>query len=183
MNVIVMTLLVANYFHSISAYVHRQTSFHRKMMSWLSIQNKSDGLEEDPPLKTTKITLNDGGSDLTDRFKYKVNALMGTYDPKVGADDEFQFGNIMSALLNFPVKFTFNVVGRTNGNAVESVQYEESIKRIVASISSDLEMECSVKPRGKSFTRLSITVTVESTGMINAIYSALDEMEATVMMY
>lgn len=34
-------------------------------------------------------------SDMTDRFKYKVNALMGTYDPQNGIDDERQDGNIL----------------------------------------------------------------------------------------
>ena len=182
-NVITMMLLVTIHFDTGKAYVHHHMSFQRQRWLWLSIQNESEGLDEEPPLQTTKVTLNDGGSDLSERFKYKVNALMGTYDPKVGTDDEYQFGNIISALLNFPTKFTFNVVGRTNGNDVDSVEYEKVIKQIVASISGDLEMECSVKPRGKSFTRVSITVSVESAGMIKANYSALDDMETTVMMY
>jgi hypothetical protein len=33
--------------------------------------------------------------DMTDRFKYKVNALMGTYDPQNRPDDESQDGNIL----------------------------------------------------------------------------------------
>jgi hypothetical protein len=32
--------------------------------------------------------------DMTDRFRYSVNAMMGTFDPS-GADDERQSGNIL----------------------------------------------------------------------------------------
>ena len=48
--------------------------------------------------ETTEPESNDGScrsSDMTDRFKYQVNALMGTYDPMNGVDDERQDGNIL----------------------------------------------------------------------------------------
>ena len=71
------------------------------------------------PVYETVIKMDDGGSDLTERFKYKVNALMGVFDPQTGVDDEHQQGNIMNALLKFPVRYSFNCVGRTNGDTYD----------------------------------------------------------------
>ena len=150
-----------------------------RIQSW----HASEDQEEIPILQPGKVSLDNDGSAMTDRFKYKVNALMGTYDPKVGTDDEKQFGNIIGALMDFPAKFAFSVVGRTNGKDEDALIYGQVAKQIVKSISGDSEMECLVSPRGKSFTRLSITTMVESAGMIKAIYDALDAVEATVMKY
>eukprot|EP00555_Chaetoceros_dichaeta_P001698 CAMPEP_0198279700 /NCGR_PEP_ID=MMETSP1447-20131203/67070_1 /TAXON_ID=420782 /ORGANISM="Chaetoceros dichaeta, Strain CCMP1751" /LENGTH=253 /DNA_ID=CAMNT_0043974905 /DNA_START=119 /DNA_END=881 /DNA_ORIENTATION=+ len=61
--------------------------------------------------------LNYDGNDLTNRFKYKVNALMGSYDPlQSDTDTEQTDGNIFNALLQFPTLYTFNIVGRTRGD-------------------------------------------------------------------
>ena len=51
---------------------------------------------EEEPIAKAVIKMDDGGSDLTNRFKYKVNALMGVFDPKDGVDDERQDGNILN---------------------------------------------------------------------------------------
>jgi hypothetical protein len=57
----------------------------------------TDGEEEPFPFKSSTVKMDDGGSDLTDRFKYKVHALMGDYNPKDGvADDERQDGHIFN---------------------------------------------------------------------------------------
>lgn len=47
-------------------------------------------------MQVGEVKIDDGGSNLTDRFKYKVNALMGVFDPQGGADDERQDGNILN---------------------------------------------------------------------------------------
>ena len=53
------------------------------------IQEEDAGGEEEPIIKST-VKIDDHGSDLTNRFKYKVNALMGVFDPANGVDDERQ---------------------------------------------------------------------------------------------
>ena len=83
--------------------------------------------EEEPPLAKATLRMDDGGSDLTDRFKYKVNALMGKYDPppsaaastgdgeggEGGGDTERDGqGNILNAMLKFPTRYAFHAVGR-----------------------------------------------------------------------
>ena len=58
-------------------------------------KNNEEASEEEPAVESV-IRVNDHGSDLTDRFKYKVNALMGNFDPQTGVDDERQDGNILN---------------------------------------------------------------------------------------
>jgi hypothetical protein len=52
--------------------------------------------DDSEPIFETTVRIDDGGSNLTDRFKYKVNALMGTFDPQTDNDDERQDGNILN---------------------------------------------------------------------------------------
>ena len=131
---------------------------------------------------------------------------MGTYDPVgTAVDDENQSGNILNAMLTFPTRFSFNVVGKTSGNAEIESKYIEDVKAIVLGgtvmsnddISSknetddisflseeedlDKEMQCEVKRRGKNFLKVSVDVTVESAAVISSIYKNLSEMELTVM--
>jgi len=152
-------------------------------------------------MDTATVRIDDGGSDLTDRFKHKVHALMGDYDPAEGmADDENQDGNIMRALITFPMLHTFDVVGRVsaeqqtkddendNENENESDNennddYAERVKRIVFETTGDEDMEVEVVPRGKKFTKVRCRAMVESTTMINAIYDELGQMESTVMKF
>ena len=146
----------------------------------------SDGTAEDdePMLIQSTVRIDDGGSNMTDRFKYSVNALMGTYDPQVGVDDERQAGNILNAMLHFPTDFKFNAVGRTNGDASLKEEYVEQVKKIVTSLAGDEEdFRCQVTPRGKSFTRVSIQVQVDSAGVINSIYEELDKIQMSVFKY
>jgi putative lipoic acid-binding regulatory protein len=193
---LLLLIVAAVHLHSSDAFLHNSLLRHRVQPTLRFMSSDygggCDSTEDEPPppvvtttpsFTTGNVTIDDGGSDLTDRFKYKVNALMGTYDPKMGLDDEQQFGNIMGALMNFPTQYAFHVVGRTHGNPDDAIKYAEATKEAVISIAGDSKMECVVSPRGKSFTRVSVTVEVESAGMIKTIYDALDEIEATVMKY
>ena len=135
----------------------------------------NEGVPDSIPL----VKIDDGGSDLNDRFKYKVHALMGSFDPVGGApDDENQNGNILNAMLTFPTQYTFNVVGKTPERSEESVErFIGDVKRIVSEGSGDPvdEMMCVSKARGKNFTKVSITAMVESSAIINDIYDSLSE--------
>lgn len=140
---------------------------------------------DDQPIVETTIRIDDGGSNLTDRFKYKVNALMGVFDPQTGEDSEKDGqGNILNAMLNFPVRYAFVVVGRTGGDKDVQEKYIEDVKKVVLSSSGDIDgMESKITPRGKNFIKIECTVTVESAAMINSIYDDLDELEATTMRF
>ena len=148
----------------------------------MSDQNMDD--EDFPIIGETIVKMNDGGSDLTDRFKYKVHALMGDYDPAtVDTDNENTDGNILSALLNFPTRFSFNSVGRTNGDEAFADAYVGKVKDIVGSNSGDENYSCIVKPRGKNFTKITVEAMVESSSMITNIYDQLASLEETVMRF
>lgn len=154
-----------------------------------SSSSDNDGNDEDAaadvePVYETVIKMDDGGSDLTDRFKYKVNALMGVFDPQTGVDDEHQSGNILSALRNFPLRYTFNCVGRTSGDEETKEEYINEIKNIASSLSGDEDgLEVRITPRGKNFTRITLDVTVDSVAIVNSIYEALQTNDKTVMQY
>lgn len=173
-NAIVFALLFLPYS---TAFV----SLSRRVSQPLQLSKESED-ESDAVIKST-IKIDDGGSDLTDRFKYKVNALMGVFDP-TGTDDERQDGNILNAMLKFPTLFTFNVIGRTNGEEETKEEYVEQVKNMVISMSGDEDsVQCQITPRGKSFTRISIQVKVDSAAVINSIYEELDKLERTIMKY
>lgn len=160
----------------------------RRLLSKASdetIEEKGDEEDKEAPIfaKST-VRIDDGGSNLTDRFKYKVNALMGVFDPANGVDDERQDGNILNAMLQFPTEFSFSAVGRTNGDDVLVETYAQQVKEIVTALAGEEDnFQCQVTPRGKSFTRVSIQVRVDSAAVINSIYDELDKMEMTVMKY
>lgn len=139
----------------------------------------------DATIPPATVTIDDGGSDLTDRFKYKVHALMGTYDPPPGSvDDENQNGNIIGAMLQFPTEYTFSVVGKTGGEEDVADAYANEVKAALASVlGSDAKLEMRVVPRGTKFTRVSAKVTVESASVIDTIYEELGSLEATVMKF
>jgi len=142
------------------------------------------------------MKIDDGGSNLTDRFKYKVHALMGDYDPTEGvADDEDQDGNIMKALLTFPTQHVFDVVGKVsssdddkdgdndNDDDGTNNDYAEKVKKIVFETTGDENIECDIIPRGKKYTKVRCKAMVESTTMINTIYDELGQMESTIMKF
>eukprot|EP00565_Helicotheca_tamesis_P002694 CAMPEP_0185730666 /NCGR_PEP_ID=MMETSP1171-20130828/10654_1 /TAXON_ID=374046 /ORGANISM="Helicotheca tamensis, Strain CCMP826" /LENGTH=207 /DNA_ID=CAMNT_0028399769 /DNA_START=112 /DNA_END=732 /DNA_ORIENTATION=- len=167
--------------------IYRKSFLHPSISSSLFLSLSSspeeeslEGAEGDDEIQYESVVkINDGGSDLTDRFKYKVNALMGAYDPKPGtSDDEYGSGNILNAMLNFPTTYTFTVVGKTGNDDVLKENYVDMVKKVILdSAGGNDSMECRVTPRGSKFTRVSIAVTVESSAMINGIYDGLEEIE------
>lgn len=130
------------------------------------------------------VRIDDGGSNLTDRFKYKVNALMGTFDPPAELDNENETGHILNAMLQFPVTYSFNVVGRTSGDEEKKDVFVEQVKAAVTSISGpDQDMSLCITPRGKSFTKVVIQANVESAVMITNIYKELELLAMSVMQF
>jgi len=154
---------------------------------------EDDGGEEasSPSFEMDNATMkiDDGGSNLTDRFKYKVHALMGDYDPVEGVtDDEDQGGNIMKALITFPIQHVFDVVGRVSSaddtnDDDNNKDYADKVKTIVFDTTGDADIECEIIPRGKKFVKVQCKAMVESTTMINTIYEELGQMESTVMKF
>mmetsp|Transcript_16637 Transcript_16637/g.28272 ORF Transcript_16637/g.28272 Transcript_16637/m.28272 type:complete len:195 (+) Transcript_16637:70-654(+) len=136
-------------------------------------------------ISPASVTMDDGGSDLTDRFKYKVHALMGTYDlPEGKVDDENQTGNILGQLLQFPTEYTFTVVGKKAETEDPCDNYERKVRAVVESaLGEAANIEMRVTPRGKRFTKVSLKVTVESAAIIAAIYEELGALDATVMKF
>ena len=134
---------------------------------------------------------------------------MGTFDPIGGAvDDENQSGNILNAMLTFPTRFSFNVVGRTGGDPEIEKKYIDDVKAIVnggtisydetdkdtddevTNLSNEIDDEninqgvtYDIVPRGKNFVKVSVHATVESAAMINTIYESLASMELTTMSF
>jgi putative lipoic acid-binding regulatory protein len=142
--------------------------------------SSDDDKAEIPQTYTTVET----SAELSERFNYKVQALMGNFDPPPGVtDDERQDGNILNAMIQFPAKYTFNVVGKTLGGEKEQTEYAEAVKRVVQESTGDAELSCEIKPRGKKFTKVECEATVQSATMINMIYDELDEIDMTVMRF
>lgn len=112
----------------------------------------------------------------------QVNALLGAYDPLTGVDNEHQTGNILNAMLTFPTCYHFVVIGKTNGQ--DSSAFVEEVQSVVVAVSGkDHRREWKVTPRGKNFTKITVTALVESADEVLAIYNALETLETTVMRY
>lgn len=73
-----------------------RTSGRDSFVGVFSVEKMNDGADEETKTDSEKPDDSGRSSDMTDRFKYKVNALMGTYDPTHGPDDEHQSGNILN---------------------------------------------------------------------------------------
>ena len=109
---------------------------------------------------------------------------MGVFDPQEGEDDERQQGNIMNAILNFPVKYSFNVVGRTGGDDAVVQQFVEQVKQVVVKETGNQDgIQCQITPRSKNFTKLTIQANVENASMIAATYDGIEALEMTVMRF
>ena len=91
----------------------------------------------------------------------------------------------MKAMLKFPTRFTFNVVGKTGGDEKVGEDYVENVKKAILRVcdGGDGEIQCQTIPRGKNFIKVQCEVEVGSSSMINSIYGELDELEATVMKF
>jgi putative lipoic acid-binding regulatory protein len=108
---------------------------------------------------------------------------MGVFDPQ-GEDDERQQGNIMNAILTFPVQYSFNVVGRTGGDAATVDQFVEQVKQVVIQETGDEDgIQCTITPRSKNFTKLTIRANVANANMITAAYNGIEALELTVMRF
>jgi cytoskeletal protein RodZ len=145
--------------------------------------------------------------DLTDRFKYKVHALMGAFDPPDGTNDhERQDGNILNAMLTFPTRYTFHVVGKISttttpatatpatttttprntagtNETLQNISYADIVKRVVYDTTGDDDISCDAIQRGKNFLKVKCEATVQSVTMINNIYNELDRIDGTVMRF
>mmetsp|Transcript_18464 Transcript_18464/g.31226 ORF Transcript_18464/g.31226 Transcript_18464/m.31226 type:complete len:194 (-) Transcript_18464:84-665(-) len=160
-----------------------------RSLTRLSAEEENDTTDAAAAAETmispASVTMDDGGSDLTDRFKYKVHALMGTYDlPEGKVDDENQTGNILGQLLQFPTEYTFTVVGKKAETEDPCDNYERKVRAVVESaLGEAASIEMRVTPRGKRFTKVSLKVTVESAAIIAAIYEELGALDATVMKF
>eukprot|EP00977_Amphora_coffeiformis_P025293 scaffold19202_cov107-Amphora_coffeaeformis.AAC.1 len=147
--------------------------------------------DEEPEIiqQISTIKIDDGGSDLTDRFKYKVQALMGNFDPPDASQDtEDTAGNILGAMLQFPTTYTFHAVGKhAAGDEAARQAFVQSVQTIVRQgaglRNDDASMDCEVVPRSSKFVKVSVTVTVESGSMITEIYQALGALSDCVMQF
>ena len=98
---------------------------HRRGVVWCSSKNNHNVEEEgDEAHLTARSSSSTADMDdvnaMTDRFKYKVHALMGDYDPVDSVrDDEYQNGNILRAFVKFPTRHTFTVIGKTTAEDTE----------------------------------------------------------------
>jgi putative lipoic acid-binding regulatory protein len=109
---------------------------------------------------------------------------MGNYDPvQAETDNETTDGNILEALMNFPTMYAFNIVGRTSGDDEVTKKYIDDVNEVVLEISGDKELQFNTVPRGKSFTKITVEASVESSSMITLIYEKLAELELTVMRF
>lgn len=108
---------------------------------------------------------------------------MGVFDPQ-GTDDERQDGNILNAMLTFPVKYSFNVVGKTNGDNALQEQFIEQVKEVLGGVTGDKDdLECQITPRGKNFTKVIVQAKVESAAMISIAYQELEALDMAIMRF
>ena len=149
-----------------------------------------DGSTNIPILDTSKVRIDRSGSssvdDLSNRFKYKVQALMGAFDPAdATVDNENRNGNILNAMLLFPVTYTFNAVGKTQGDQENMKTFVSQVESIVLQETGELQDRIStqITPRGSKFTKIAVSVEVQSGDMIAAIYAALERLEMSVMQF
>lgn len=153
-------------------------AYEEKPVNVMSLDGSGD---EQVQMSTVKI--DDGGSDLTDRFKYKVQALMGSFDP-LGEDTERQDGNILNAMLTFPVQYSFNVVGKTRGDDALRDTFVQQVKEALMSVAGDeVEFEVTVTKRGNNFTKVTLRAEMQSAAMIASTYESLKALELTAMAF
>lgn len=91
-------------------------------------------------------------------------------------------GNILDKMLQFPTKYTFSVVGKTEN--MSRGDYANEVELALTSVlGSRLQVEMTVVPRGKKFTKVTATATVDSASVISFIYDKLEGLDATVMKF
>jgi putative lipoic acid-binding regulatory protein len=86
-------------------------------------------------------------------------------------------------MLNFPVRYTFNAVGKTNGDEAIRDEYVNDVKKVVLATSGDEDAKWEILPRGTKFTKVQCEVEVQSSAMINTIYEDISNLDKTVMRF
>jgi len=172
-------------FHS-ALHQQKLLSFGRRCsVSDDSIDGGDDGIINEQTFGPAKEVLD--GDNLTDRFKYKVHALMGNFDPPVAEqDNERENGNILNAMLKFPVDYTFNIVGRTDGRVEQQELFVQQVKDCVLKGSGEVDLDAfivKVTPRGENFTKVSVDFNVDSAAIIASIYEEFEKLDMVVMQF
>ena len=98
-------------------------------------------------------------------------------------DTDREYGSILSAILKFPVDYTFHVVGKTEGDDDVTNSFVEDVKAVVQEMITVNDDEVTVTPRGSKFTKVSVQAQVESSDMISTIYAKLGDLELSVMRF
>ncbi|GMI45151.1 hypothetical protein TrCOL_g599 [Triparma columacea] len=126
-----------------------------------------------------------GPEDLTDRFKYSVNALMGLYDPPDGATDNEQSNKdsfaISNALLKFPVEVEFVAVGV--GENFSSLCVDAMRPLLLSVYGKDYDFEYEEVPRGAKYTKFKTKQRIENAEVLGRLYAALDSVEGLKFKY
>lgn len=86
-------------------------------------------------------------------------------------------------MLNFPVRYTFTAVGKTNGDEAIRDEYVDEVKKVVLATSGNEDAKWEILPRGKRFTTVQCEVEVQSSTMVNLIYEDISNLEKTVMRF
>lgn len=84
-------------------------------------------------------------------------------------------------MVEFPVRYTFNVVGKTDGDEAISAKYVEDVKNVIMTTSGETDVKWEITPRGKKFTKIKCETEVQSSTMVNKIYQDISKLELTVM--
>ena len=145
-------------------------------LAWRRMASSDESGEEDDNRSKDMKIVKPPEDDVSKRFKYKVNALLGAFDPSGEDTEAAGAGNILNAMLKFPTTYSFHVVGK--GDARSLV---DKVKAIVEASASDVST--TVTPRGSKFTKVTCEATVESAAMITQIYEEIGAMEESVMQF
>ena len=106
-------------------------------------------------------------------------------------DTEATSGNILNALLKFPVSYTFHVVGKTSGDDAIKALFVEQVKSTMIQSSStpilmdhdDEDIRYEITERGTKYTKVSIQKEVVNAEEITHIYDQLSKLELCVMQF
>jgi putative lipoic acid-binding regulatory protein len=123
-------------------------------------------------------------------------------------DTENTSGNILNALLKFPVQYIFHVVGKTSGDVTIQSLFVEQVKEIIVQTSPippifiirdkndnntattfnntetrDSNVLLEVTERGTKYTKVSIEKEVINAEEIAHIYNLLGQLELSVMQF
>jgi len=95
-------------------------------------------------------------------------------------------------MLNFPLEYTFHVVGKTGGDRDAQEEFVGQVKEIAKTTTASSsapggddgdEVICRITPRGSKFTKVTIQVQVDSADVIASIYDQLEALELSVMQF